>query len=90
MLFRSSGSLELTDGTWLSDTQGLVTALTGTTSGLLLTSRGSTTELWTLTPTWRSLHLASSLGVSTSSFVVIGSGSVVLLSDGTSTWALWR
>ena len=88
--FVASGSLELTDGTWLSDTQGLVTALTGTTSGLLLTSRGSTTELWTLTPTWRSLHLASSLGVSTSSFVVIGSGSVVLLSDGTSTWALWR
>ena len=88
--FVASGSLELTDGTWLDDVSGPVTTLTGTTSGLLLTSRDSTTDLWALTPTWRSLDLASSLGVTSSTLSILGSGSVVIVSDGTSTWALWR
>jgi hypothetical protein len=88
--FVASGSLELTDGTWLDDVSGPITALTGTTSGLLLTSRGSTTDLWALTPTWRSLDLASSLGVASSTLSILGSGSAVIVSDGTSTWALWR
>jgi hypothetical protein len=86
----ASGSLELTDGTWIDDVSGTVTVLTGGASGLMFTTRGATTDLWTLTPTWRSLDLASSLGVTSSTFSVLGSGSVVILSDSTSTWALWR
>ena len=91
--FISRGSvtnLVANDGTVAAKTSNLPTPLMGTGSGMMLTVDSGVMTLWSSEPTWRSLDVNSTLGVSLVAPLVSGSGRALLLTSGSSTWAFTR
>lgn len=90
MVSSSGTSLVTNDGYEVATTTGVPAALVGTGSGMVITIDGGVVTLWSSTPSWRSLDATSTLGISLSSPTVSGTGDAVLMTSGSSTWAVTR
>lgn len=90
VLSTSGTSVVASDGTDVTVSSSVPIAIPGAGAGFALTLDAGVITLWCSTPTWRSLDVVGTLGVTGLTPSVSGTGDAVLLTSGSTTWALTR